>query len=407
MRGDVGDVGDLQPHADGDRALRQPLDPAVVPQVHAAGELRQRRRRQVVRLVEHQQAVVQLGQQPVAQRRQQQIVVDHDDLRADQRLAALVVGAAVECRTVLAGAGGRVGRHGRPDLVRGGRVERVAVAVPGATGQRLRDAAIELQARRDLVLGPGRARGGLVVGEQVGGGVVRVVGVAIGPDGLAGQPRQLELADIAPAPLGQREAERLRQQRGQGRQVLGDQLLLQRDGGGGDDDARVARQRQRDGGRAVGERLAHAGAGLDHGDGAHRVGGIGGVAVGVGLRLLELAQCRRGQRGGHPLGHAPLAVAAPQAAAGAHRVVEGLQRGRGQRGGGGIEVGPGGGNGGRMREGGGGGRDGRRGHPSSLARLAGRPGRGGTRWIAQAGCAAAAEAGSPKMASNAQLKTKV
>ena len=151
MHRDVGHLCHLQPHADSDRTLCQALGPGVATQVHAAGELRERSGRQVVRLVEDEQTVVDLGEQAIAQRRQQQVVVDHDHLRADQRLAALVVDAAVERRAVLAGAGRSVGRHRCPEV--GGRlgVQRVAVAIPRTATQGLRDAGIELKTRRDLV----------------------------------------------------------------------------------------------------------------------------------------------------------------------------------------------------------------------------------------------------------------
>jgi hypothetical protein len=84
--------------------LAEPLDPGDARQVHAARELGQRGGGQVVGFVQHQQAVVQLGQHARAQRRQQQIVVGHDHLRAHQLLALVVVGALAEGRAVLAGA---------------------------------------------------------------------------------------------------------------------------------------------------------------------------------------------------------------------------------------------------------------------------------------------------------------
>ena len=193
---------------------------------------------------------------------------------------------------------------------------------------------------------PHGARGGFLFREQVVLDVIAVVGPGrIGRH--AGQAFELQLADVTPAPLGKREAERLWQQRGERRQVFVDQLLLQRDGGGGDHHAGIARQGERDGGGAVSQRFADAGAGLDHGDGAHRlVVALDVMAVvmpvaGVGasnVRLLRLVQIpglfRLPERGGaervrHLFGHAPLALAATKPLARLNDPIERLQGGRG------------------------------------------------------------------------------
>ncbi|MNV67183.1 hypothetical protein D3C71_1599710 [compost metagenome] len=173
----------------------------------------------MVGFVQHQEAVVQLGQHTRAQRRQQQIVVGHDDLRAHQLLALVVVRALAEGGAVLAGARCALGRHGAPHLGLGRRVEAVAVAVPGAFRQGLRHGAVELHARLGFVPGALGAGGGFLFGKQV-------LFALFFRLARARQAVEFELAHIAAAPLGQRKLERLRQQRGQCRQVLVDQLLL-------------------------------------------------------------------------------------------------------------------------------------------------------------------------------------
>ncbi len=311
-RGVVGDVGyffHLHQLADAQRAAGQLVDPGQVRQVGLAGELRQRRARQMVGLVHDQQAVVQFGQQPRADGRQQQVMVGHDDLGGHQVLAPLVVGAARKQRAVLAGARVRLGRHGRPGLGLGLRLQGVAVAVPGAAPQRVGHAGVELHARLLGLArgGPGRLGGA----EQVFGG--RPVLVLV--QAAAGQALQLELAHVAPPPLGQGEAHRLAQVRHEGRQVLVHQLLLQRHGGRGDQHPRAARQRHGNRRSAVGQRLAHARAGLDDGDGAR----------GLGILVLGLAQLGGGEGLRHLLGHAPLAFARAKAGGGLHHRLEAVQ----------------------------------------------------------------------------------
>ncbi|MNV74645.1 hypothetical protein D3C71_1678840 [compost metagenome] len=141
------------------------------------------------------------------------------------------------------------------------------------------------------------AGGGFFLGKQVVVALAFCLGLT-----RARQPVELELAHIAPAPLGQRKFERLRHQRGQRGQVFVDQLLLQRHGGGRDQHPRAARQRQRNGRGAIRQRLAYARARLDDCDGAR---GRRLTAL-----LIHLAQRGAAERARHLLGHQPLAGAA-------------------------------------------------------------------------------------------------
>ena len=264
----------------------------------------------MVGFVQHQQAVVQLGQHARAQRRQQQIVVGHDHLRAHQLLAFVVVGALAEGRAVLAGARGTLGRHGAPHLGLGRRIQAVAVAIPRAFGQRLRHRGIELDARLGLVPGALGAGGGFFLGKQV----VFALFLRLA---MACEAVELELAHIAPAPLGQRKFEGLRHQRGQCGQVFVDQLLLQRHRGGRDQHPRAPRQRQRNGGCAIRQRLAHARARLDDGDGAR--------GRGLATFFVHLAQRGPAEGARHLLGHQPLPGAAAKPFGGADHRIKRLQ----------------------------------------------------------------------------------
>ncbi len=238
MVGDVGDFLDLHQLAYAQRAAGQLVYPGQARQIHLAAELIERRGRQVVRLVNDQQAVVQLGQEARANGGQQQVMVGDDDLGRHQLLAPLEVAALAEKRAMLAGAGAGLGRHRAPHLGLGRGVEQVAVAVPAALGQRVGHAGVELHARLGVVARAFGSLGGGLLGEQV------VVGQIVLAAAAAGQALQLELADIAPAPLGQGEGKGLLHARGKLRQILVYQLLLQRHGGGGDQHPRAARQRQ-------------------------------------------------------------------------------------------------------------------------------------------------------------------
>ena len=288
MARDVGNLFHLQQRANAQAPAGEPLDPGDARQIHAARKLGKRGGGQVVGFVQHQEAIVQLGQHARAQRRQQQIVVGHDHLRAHQLLALVVIGALAEGRAVLAGARCALGSHGAPHLGLGRGVQAVAVAVPRALGQGLRHGRIKLHARLRLLVRSFAAGVGGLFGKQV----VIVLAVRLA---RAGQPVELELAHIAPTPLGQRKLERLRHARGQRRQVFVDQLLLQRHRGGRDQHPRAACQRQRNGGRAIRQRLAHPRARLDHGNGAR--------GRGLAALFIHLAQRGRAERARHLLGH--------------------------------------------------------------------------------------------------------
>ena len=310
MFGDVGNLFDLQQRPNAQAPAGKALDPGDARQVHAARELIQRGRWQVVGFIQHQEAVVQLGQHARAQRRQQQIVVGHDHLRAHQLLAFVVVSALAERRAVLARARCALGRHGAPHLGLGRRVQAVAVAVPGTFGQRLRHRGIELDARLGLMPGALGAGGGFFLGKQV-------VFALFFRLAMACEAVELELAHIAPAPFGQRKFEGLRHQRGQCGQVFVDQLLLQCHRGGRDQHPRAPRQRQRNGGCAIRQRLAHARARLDDGDGAR--------GRGLAAFFVHLAQRGAAERARHLLGHQPLPGAAAKPFGGADHRIKRLQ----------------------------------------------------------------------------------
>jgi hypothetical protein len=210
-----------------------------------------------------------------------------------------------------AGARTRIGSHRVPEIGLGRIGQRVAVAVPAGMRQRVRHVGIQVHPRFGGVA-PREAFAGLLVLEEVVVPISRAARHAV----------ELELADVATTPLGQRKAKRLGHLRRQGGQVLVDELLLERHGGGGDQHPRVARQRQRDGRRAVGQRLAHAGAGLDHGDRAHRLGRV----------VVRLAQRGLGKSAGHLFGHLALAGAVAKADIGRDDGIECLQGVGGERG---------------------------------------------------------------------------
>ena len=109
-----------------------------------------------------------------------------------------------------------------------------AVEVGGqARRQQAGQGVVELEAALQRVFLPGKG-----LGLDHGRGVVEQFfdGAAV-----AGQALQLDLADKTPTPLGQRKAKRLGHLRRQGGQVLVDELLLERHGGGGDQHAALAR----------------------------------------------------------------------------------------------------------------------------------------------------------------------
>ncbi|MPM60866.1 hypothetical protein SDC9_107720 [bioreactor metagenome] len=187
MVGDVGDFFHFDELADAQCAAGELVDPGEAREIGLAGKLIQRGAGQVVRLIHHEQAVVQLGQQPRAQGGQQQVVVGHDDLRGHQFLAALVIGALAEHRAVLAGARAGLCAHGAPDFGLGRGVERVAVAIPCAARQGVGHGGVELHARLGFGARALGAFGGLLFGEKV---IVGHVAFAIDL-AAAGKPFQL------------------------------------------------------------------------------------------------------------------------------------------------------------------------------------------------------------------------
>ena len=96
-------------------------------------------------------------------------------------------------------------------------------------------------------------------------------------------------ADVVAAPLEHRPVEVVRQRRGEERQVLAGELVLQRLGGRGDDDTRAAGDRRQE----VGERLARARARLHD----EVPSGIDGLGDELGHPLLAGAVLGLGEVG--------------------------------------------------------------------------------------------------------------
>ena len=315
--GHVGNVFHFHQLANAQRPAGELVDPRQAGDVHLAAKLCQRGAGQVVGFVEDEQAVVQLGQQACAQRRQQQIVVGHNDLRGHQLFAPLKVAALRKQRAVLVGAGVGVSRHAGPQLGLGRGGQLVAVAIPLAAGQALRQAGVELRA---LALRGHAAAHQALLGrfgsEQVVGHHIIVFAHA------TEQALELEFAHVAPAPLGQGEGKGLGHLRSQRGQVFVHQLLLQRHGGGGNQHPRAPCQRHMDGGYAVGQRFTHPRARLDDGQRPLR----------RTLALGHFAQLGALKSLGHQRGHLLLPGPGPKACRGLHDGVKLLQGGIGPRG---------------------------------------------------------------------------
>ena len=109
---------------------RQTVEPLRAHPVHGAGELALGHAAQVVGFVEDDVAVVRRGQSPQAHGGQQQVVVDHDDLRLRQARTGLVVAATVVGGAMARGAGVALGGHRGPPLATGRLGQTVAVTVP-------------------------------------------------------------------------------------------------------------------------------------------------------------------------------------------------------------------------------------------------------------------------------------
>jgi len=193
-------------------------------------------------------------------------------------------------------------RHRLPQQARRGLAQVIEVAVPAAAGQ------IGLQGQQGVHVAGAPGLGWLrlekpvvLVQILVGGGVIAPRSPQASQAAL-----QLELAHVAAAALGQGVAYGLFELRHQGRQVFVHQLLLQGHGGGADEHARVALERQRQRRRAVGERFAHPGAGLDDGQGPLR------LHPGQSLRGLQRPQIGLTEGLRHLFGHQALPRPRPQ-----------------------------------------------------------------------------------------------
>ncbi|MNQ40445.1 hypothetical protein D3C85_540970 [compost metagenome] len=151
----------------------------------------------------------------------------------------------------------------------------VAVAVPAVAGKAL-DHLVEQLLALLVDIDPEA-----LIGEQLGSGALRLA--------FLQQHVELGQAEVTPAPLGQGEAEVEAAVADQVRQVLVDDLLLQRHGGRGDHQALAGGLRRGNGGQAIGHRLAGTGARLHrhhsrialavplivHRDGAQGLGHLG------------------------------------------------------------------------------------------------------------------------------------
>ncbi len=307
-------VGDGPGHI-ADRA-GQLVKPAPPHQVHALGELGLRNAAEVMGLVKHQVAIGRIRQGVQAERREQQVVIDHDHLGLGQAGAGLVVAAAVVAGAMAGGAGVALGRDRAPEFAsrRLGQPVPVTIPVTGVehlaplgVGARLLGPGARQRVRRD-----GRGCRGFLVTKQVGADRV-----------TAGHLFQLEAAHIAPASLGQRKGKGLWQRRGQGRQVLADQLFLQRHGGRGNHHPLALRQRQGDHGGRVRGGFAHPGAGLHHrnrpGAGHDLIGRFLGPFFGPRWPIDG------GQGGGNVGGHLALALAQAKARQAGDHMVESAQ----------------------------------------------------------------------------------
>ena len=300
QRVDVGIQVDLQRAGQLAQYLGQTVQPAQLGQLHGAAELVQGHGGQVVRLVKDQQAVAQLGQGFHAQRGQHQVVVGHDDVGLGQAGTRLVVAAIAVARAVPGGAAVALGGDARPVL----RVRRldqtVAVAIPAAGGQGLRHVFVEPETA--LLQGFLRSTGQRHCWEVI---LKKVLICATD----AGHALEFELADIAPAALGQCKCKGLLHGLGQRGQVFLHELLLQRDGGRRNQHPRLALQGHGDGHAGISGRFAHACASLHH---ANRL---------FGLRAI--AQVAFAQGVGHALGHGFLAGALAKTGARLHHMAKG------------------------------------------------------------------------------------
>ena len=226
---DVLAQGQLQLAAHLAQCLGQFVEPTQVAQIHGTRKLAQGNRWQVVTLVEHQQAVVQLGQGLHAHRSQHQIVVCHDHLGLGEAAAGLVVAAVAVARAVPPGAGVPLGGHSGPVTRVGLLVQAVPVTVPAVCRQGLGQGRVKtgsaqlgIDATELLRKDAGRWR-------QI---FIRPKKIIVGLTHRASlQAFEFEFADIAAPALGQGKGKRRLEHGGQRRQVFAHELLLQRHGG--------------------------------------------------------------------------------------------------------------------------------------------------------------------------------
>ena len=264
--------------------LAKPVGGAA--QAGEVGEVADGLVRQVMALVEHVDGLARVRQHGAAaqgQVGQDHVVVGDDHVDLGHALARLVEGALLEIRAVAVGALAVVGGQGAPDLVFQLLGPAVAVAVPAVAGELLDHLAVELLA----VLVDVDAEAFFL--EHLRGGALCLA--------FLQQHVQLGQAQVAATALGQGEAELQPGIAHQVRQVLVDDLLLQRHGRGGNHQALAGGLGGGDGGQAVGHRLA--------GTGARLHGHHGGLAV----TLAFVVGLDRAEHLGHFGNHQALAIA--------------------------------------------------------------------------------------------------
>lgn len=219
------------------------------------GEMANRLVRQVMALVEHVESLARIGQDGAAaqgQVSQDQVVVGDDHIDLGHPFARLVEGALLEVRAMSVGALAVIGGELRPMRVVDRLRPAVAVAVPAVAGQAF-DHLVE-----QLAAGLVDVDVETVIGEQLRRRALRLA--------FLQQHVELGQAQVAPAALGQGEAEGQPAVAQQVGKILVDDLLLQGDGRGGYHQALATGLGAGDRRQAVGHGLAGTGSGLhrDH-----------------------------------------------------------------------------------------------------------------------------------------------
>ena len=212
----------------GQRMLRQQLAEVLVDlvqplgsrmQASVVGEMTNRLVRQVMRLIEYIEAVTRVGQNRAAtqgQIRQHQVVIGDDDIDLLHALAGLVEHALLKVAAAAVAALDMVGGQPRPVLILQRLGPGVALTVPFVATERLDHASVEFES------GLIHVNAEAVIGKDLLLISHRLV--------FAQQVVELGQADIAAAPLGQREAELETGVAQNIRQILENDLLLQRHG---------------------------------------------------------------------------------------------------------------------------------------------------------------------------------